>query len=325
MPKASALSFFLTPFFGIALAPPSSEVSGKKGKTKVRNQLLALLVCLGLSSMGWARGAHGNGSEGVELIGGTAHGPLQPSLYPSVINLNGFCTATKVGARTFITAAHCLMAASGDYKEIFKRGQSFSITNLPNPYDGIPWLPVHTELAKADPGYAAACAAGACDASTAQNHTDIGIFQIQEDTPLIPVAAMDYRYILPNDVIDIVGYGCEALGGGPRTPEPNLSFGRMKYVTTRVGGTALTDSVHLPADALVQTLAFFTFGHAADPASGGLCEGDSGGPAFLRAPGVFAVVGVNGSRWSNDAGTDTQANQHSRLSNAVPWMPAYIR
>lgn len=288
-------------------------------------RLVTASICLAIGTMAIA---HGIVREDAQLVGGTPTvGESSP--FPSVVELSTGCTATKVGSKTFLTAAHCVFdfAARGKQSD-YHDNATLSITNNPNPRS-TSWKSVTIETTIVDPGFQTACSAVTCDDDIVNTSLDVAVFRIKEDTASIPVAAVDYRFVLPADPVFIMGYGCET-GSGPSAPQgvpgdPTLPFGRLKYQATRVSRDTVAELVGIPVLSPSHLLNFFTAGKPTDPTSASLCPGDSGGPVILNLPEGRYVVGVNSGGYGDSATDATPVNQHARLTNAVVWMPSEIR
>ncbi len=289
-------------------------------------QLVALYVCLSISSVVFARGII---REDAQLVGGTATvGLISP--FPSIVQISVGCTATKVGQKTFLTAAHCVFDFAAKAKNpLFTDGASLQITNLPNPHNWLPWATVTIETTVIDPDFLSKCSSIVCDDSSVDSALDVAVFRVNEDTPLLPLSAVDYRFVLPGDPVFIMGYGCE-VGAGPSAPQgvpgdPTLPNNRLKYQATRIASDSVPGSVGIPPLSPIHLFNFFTAGQATDPTSASTCPGDSGGPVILNLPDGRYVVGVNSAGYGDSATDASPVNQHARLSKAVTWMPAQVR
>jgi hypothetical protein len=112
--------------------------------------------------------------------------------FDSVVKIassGGGCTATKIGNRRFITAAHCLIGVTA--------GQTMSITNR---LDGA--LPSTFTLTSVDrhPSF---------DRTPSSGGYDVGVVAVSGDTPAIPPLSVRSPFVGVGTPGLFVGYGCD--------------------------------------------------------------------------------------------------------------------
>lgn len=224
------------------------------------------------------------GSRDDELVGG--HVAVE-SEYPATVSIGG-CTATKVGPRHFLTAAHCVDESL----------QQLNVTpdNNAQNFRSLTVSAVHRH-----PEYTN-CTACAGDGSMNDFgfKPDAALVVVQELSADIPEAVIDATPVAVGDAITLTGYGCENGVGQPSGPS------RLK-----VGDTHAVDPLSLSDAPSIPGAYVTSFGPALDPSSPGLCPGDSGGPLFRT--GTNHVVGINALvSFSGDQGTPV-GNWHTRL------------
>jgi hypothetical protein len=245
------------------------------------------LVCVSL--LACQSETQSSADEGVALsedalVGGHV---AEESEYPTTVFI-GNCTGTKVGPLHFLTAAHCVNASN----------TSLFVTTDNNAQSGVT-LPVLS--VNIHPEYAQCTACNGNDDFGMR--PDVALLIVSELTPDIPIADIDPSPVAVGDEVTLTGYGCENGVGQPSGPA------RLKVGDTHsVDPSEVTDGVNTPA-AYVTTL-----GPALDPASPGLCPGDSGGPLYRT--GTNLVVGVNALvSYGGPTGTP-YGNWHTRLDTA---------
>jgi Trypsin len=235
-----------------------------------------------------------------ELIGGTiAKGEL-----PGTLKVNGICTATRVGPKHILLAAHCVHGGSpsGDAKtQMFAAKKPLTIQQaaVSSRKRNAPWLlgpPVVLTIVKTTPhpSYVQLCEQVRCGRIEYYDAADVAVIEVKEVLPkAIPIVPVMSKPTPVNTEVTLAGAGCEiAVGGAVPRPE---EF-RVKYEVTKT--LPVNASNHFGSQmgtsaaqaALVESLMLITPGPALDPDAAGLCPGDSGGP--LYGPGQRTVVGV---------------------------------
>ena len=242
------------------------------------------------------------------------------------------CTATKIAARRFLTAAHCVAdSSSGAIDRTFAPGSAIHLSNVLAPAGPADFQRLHVERTHLPPEYEQALKrlftyqqnlirryrktySGAeleqrIRHVRSQNHftarvADIAIVKVHERTPVIPAARIDFSPLIANDPVHLVGYGCERPGrenGRGEAP----SRGRRKWGESRV--------------IRVDPVNFYTFAHRMRQGAPSLCPGDSGGPVMRAGK----VVGVHGTVYGLADQHGARSNMSVNLRTVQPWLKTH--
>lgn len=263
------------------------------------------------------------------MVNGAVH-PIGLPRYPAAINIKNWCGATKIGPRTFITAAHCVFDyPSNTINPIMAKGATIEITANPLPAFGVGFESVTIEFVEIAPKHRAGCAAAPCDfGSMLAAGPDVAIFRVNRTTPLIQTAAIDYAPVPDGTALAMTGAGCEDYNNlSVRVPSDQLTypFGRLSYHRTSAEPAATvapTGVSYNPAHEI------YTAGYALNAANAGLCEGDSGGGLFYDDSIGLTLLGVNSARGGSNPILSTSAtaiNFHARLSALQSWITPLIK
>lgn len=244
------------------------------------------------------------------LIGGRV---ATISDYPSTVSIAG-CTASKIGPRLILTAAHCVLdhetnrldrTVNPGTKTLLK----FNLTQFTEvTIENIYIHPSYTNLVKnrlaqkrttIDVGFSA---------------YDIAVIKIKETTRAIPEAQMDFSETLVGEEVEIGGFGCE-----DRAFLGTVNFHRYKISTTKViPNPDLKKDPYGRNLSRVSEFNFLTPGKKKDSREASICPGDSGGPVYRKSDG--AVLGVNSQYLFTDKSSVSYANVHARLGPVRSWI-----
>lgn len=238
------------------------------------------------------------GRKEQNLIGGA----LAPAdHFRSTVGIANRCTAAKVGAHLFLTAAHCVDAPRGRLPP----GTVVREDGLAEDFAPGATIPIHYGLSPTDgqvddftivattihPSWLAST----LDEPSKDGAADIAVFEIAEDTPFIPEAQVSLDRLPVGAEVVKLGWGCVT-----RANDPDHA-GLLPYKTSEAWivpvdhvdheqprGTFFTES---QLEAIDDTY-LITAGRAQGADLTSLCPGDSGGPLYLPES-ESVIVGVN--------------------------------
>ena len=263
------------------------------------------------------------------LIGGR---PVDPDQFRSTVGIGDACTAAKVGARLFLTAAHCV--AVGRPNRSMPPPEGFP-PNAGVREDYLPGAPLlfFWGLDADDAEQAAFTIVQTSihpswwqcplcqDPILSSGAADIALIEIAEETPDIPEARLELGSITPGAQVVKVGWGCEER---TNIDADTLELGRFKAEAASVIVASEIRHDNSPMSdeqlALVDASYLVTAGHAQDPANASLCLGDSGGPLYLADASDPRIVGVNSNytfmplQGPEDLGGVSWTDWHTRTS-----------
>jgi len=283
-----------------------------------------LTILLGLVTLASCRTF--NSPSDPKLIGGTL---ATATDIPYVVfirsNVGDGCTATKIAAKMYLTAAHCLQDSD-------TRGIRAGFTNLADvtfTIDSARHVQFGDDIADdarftiknvfVHPQYVASCLVSSGDncGDTLGRYPwppDVGIFEIKEETPSIPIAAINFAPIPDGTKVIVAGYGCEEGLYLPFNYALRLKFGQTVTVPpSALDAAESLDNFDDPIK-LAKTV-WITKGLTDQGVS--LCPGDSGGPMFRADVDPVELAGIN-SNYSFLKGDDigvAKTNWHTRLDN----------
>ena len=252
--------------------------------------VLPLIACVSNSTSDEAEAVQAVKSA---LVGGHVASATE---YPATVWTGG-CTATKVGSKHFLLAAHCIEDENRKLPEDFT---TFSMT--PN-RDRSNLRDFTVASAHIHPNWTD-CPNCACKNEwicDLIDTPDLALVIVNEESPDVAEAVIDDTPVMPGDGVVLTGYGCDNGDNRPSTSP----------------GLKLQNTVAIPADtynsAAIGNTYVVTHGITKDANSASLCPGDSGGPLYRQGKNRQLVVGINAlMAWTDDAGI-AFANWHTRL------------
>ncbi|MCA9581071.1 MAG: trypsin-like serine protease [Myxococcales bacterium] len=249
--------------------------------------------------------------ESTSLIGGQ-EAPVEA--VQATLNVEGECTAARVGPRHILIAAHCVQAEDGTkllpaVAPIYLPGAKIRVTAA-NSLGRVRWSHLTVARTHVHPAWFDQCSLSGCGfdhALRGEAPPDLAIIETVEEPPGA-IAKIDFEPVRPGEKLIINGYGCEATALRP-DPAEGLKYARTKVIAGTVGLDA-------------QYSYFETPGRAGDGAAS-LCPGDSGGPVY-REGNPLRIVGVNSYYTFDDDSGVSETNLHARLSGGNHRVSSWI-
>jgi len=223
------------------------------------SSLLCLLGCAGGPLDSETLDDTGVAADEQPITGGTlVTGPENVDVtlpYGAVVRLNSSCTATKIGARRFITATHCLSRTASSVRLTSAlNGSSNEISVgvvriLRHPSNTLGF--VSDDIV--DPGV-----------------YEVTLFDVDRDTSFPVLAQLTGQPVLFNTSnLTLAGYGCDEVS-------TTNDFLKQKGTFTVAQASSTTHDVHFLAENTPRNS----------------CDGDSGGPLFRFASSRWTIVGI---------------------------------
>lgn len=274
--------------------------------------LTALVVGCSSPSPDAARSEDGN------LIGGAY---LKDGDLPSTLLVKDNCTASKVGPRHILLAAHCVWDHT--LQPMFQDGKTLQVSSAATVSAATTYQTLTIKHTNVGPEWVEKCtsAESQCMAAgydNANRASDVALVETVEEIANIPIATIDTTPLQPGEAVIVTGYGCQgSVGGYWSYSSSNLKAGVVQLLPAN----ATIHSGSQVDDQTVSVIAahdLITPGPAWPTPGPGLCPGDSGGPLYRAKGGGATIVGINGSyTFSGPAGGLPVTNWHTRLDSAT--------
>lgn len=208
----------------------------------------------------------------------------RPGTFPSTVGLAGIlrCTATKVGPKLLLTAAHCVSMPEGDALPLLSPNRKIDLL-LRSGSTAKASLTI--EEIHLHPRFVKACEAQPWtdDAFVYDSIPDVAVIETKEEILDVPIASVDTTTAAANTAVTLNGYGCFAHDA----PDPG---GVLRYGDTRTTAMSTLAQYEFSAGAISNMDASYSLA-VSSPHAPAICEGDSGGPLYRKGSSV--VVGVN--------------------------------
>jgi hypothetical protein len=213
------------------------------------------------------------GDDELPITGGTL---VTSNVAPfnSVVRIStsvGGCTATKIGARRFLTAAHCVPGLVA--------GDDVRITNA---LDGTFTASDRFTIAAVD---AHPTRGNDFDDGNHRRSYDVAVIEITANTPAIPTLGVRAAFLPDATSGTTVGYGCDL---SPGDADHGGQKQRATFTTTSLDDLEADPDVTNERAYRWHTLYAVHAGGAAVQT----CPGDSGGPLLVRSGDVWQVAAV---------------------------------
>jgi hypothetical protein len=216
----------------------------------------------------------------------------------AVVRIDSDCTASKIGPRLLLTAAHCIRDAKGDVKLSYVAGREIPVL-VRMPDGKTNEVRAAIEFAKVHPRVKELCSVADCNGSAAnakRDAPDVAVIKTTKELVGVALMPIDGRPTAPGETVIETGFGCTDGAFSRKGDDDQLRTGP----TTVVDANATVHEgspVNAAEAADLANVYVYTAGPAMKQNTGaGLCPGDSGGPLVrLGDRGRLSVIGVNAS------------------------------
>lgn len=262
--------------------------------------------------------------------------PDSEQRHPAVLTLRSdqvaSCSAVKIDSHTLLTAAHCVVdAGSGSLRPAFQPGGSVQLNNayrqecgtdaltvvvaetlLPEAYqEGLAKFADYRRqrLAELGDGASALPTATLQQGLRMRHHfaaryPDIALLRLRTATPSIPTRAVDFTPLQAGAEVELVGFGCAALGRA-RAGSGDRSNPEFPAVRRSASSAVIR----------VDAVNFYTQAGQRSAQAPSLCPGDSGGPVLHEG----RVVGVHSVVYGLNARHGARSNMAVNLAPLADW------
>ncbi len=242
----------------------------------------------------------------------------------SVVRIDSGCTATKVGPRLLLTAAHCIRDDSGAVALSYASGREVPI-QIQNATGTVDDVRGKIEFSRVHPRITAVCGSAPCKGTAAlakRDAPDVAVIKLAKELPGVATMPIDPSPVAVGEIVMASGFGCTDGALSRKGDDNRLRTG----TTTAVEPAAVAHQGSFLTAAEATDLAnvyVYTAGPGMPQGGGvGLCPGDSGGPLVRIGPrGQSRFVGVHASYtfryMQNDPVGKAVTNWHSRVDAAA--------